>query len=51
MVVLPFCVVPALILTVRAKNRVLPFLPVCCIDVMEDRVVGVFCLVVMGNHG
>jgi len=51
MVVLSSGEVPALILTVRAKNRVLPFLPVCLIEVLEDLVAGVFWLVVMGNHG
>jgi hypothetical protein len=51
MVVLSLGEIPALILTVRAKNRVLPFLTVCCIEVLEDLVVGVFWLVVMGNHG
>ena len=51
MVVLSLGEVPALILTFRAKNRVLPFLPVCFTGVLENLVVGVFWLVVMGNHG
>ena len=45
------CDVPGLILTVLAKNRFLPFLPVCFIEVLEDLIVGFFWLGVMGNHG
>ena len=50
MVVLSLCEIPALMLTVRAKNRVVPFLPVC-FEALGDVVVGVFWLGVMGNHG
>jgi hypothetical protein len=41
---------PGLILAVRMKNRVIQFLPVR-FEVLEDVVAGVFCLVVIGNHG
>ena len=49
--VLSLCEVPALILTVWVKNRVIPFLPVCFIEVLEDLIAGFFWLGVMGNHG